>query len=88
MTNEERVARAAHAARLLSDDILTDALDTLERDYVEQILACGPKDDLGRFRFTEAVKVVHAVRDHIQRVVDDGQMAQREIKSLNSRGFF
>lgn len=78
-----RVERGNHAKRILNDELITEAFDVLEQAYLEMTLECDPSDDLGRYRYAEAVKVVRQVREHFRTVIDDGKMAHEELNRVN-----
>jgi hypothetical protein len=79
------VERGARAQRLLDDDLLKEALDTLDRDYTRAWRATSARDTDARERLWQAVQVVAKVRDHLVHVANGGKLAQREISELGGR---
>jgi hypothetical protein len=77
--------RGARAQRLLEDDLLGEALETLDRDYARAWRATAARDTDARERLWQAVQVVAKVRDHLVRVVNGGKLAQRELGELAGR---
>ena len=77
--------RAARAQRLLDDELLIEALATLDRDYLEAWRATAARDTDARERLWQAVQIVAKVRDHLARVVNSGKLAQRELNELAER---
>jgi hypothetical protein len=82
----ESIARGARAEALLQNDLLREALATLERDYVDAWKMTPARDTDGRERLWQAVNVVGKVRDHIVRVVNDGKLSQRHLAELTTKG--
>ncbi len=77
--------RAARAQRLLDDELLVEAFDTLDRDYLKAWRATAARDTDARERLWQAVQVVAKVRDHLASVVGSGKLAQRELAELAER---
>jgi len=77
--------RGARAQRLLDDDLLKEALETLDRDYTRAWRESAARDTDARERLWQAVQVVAKVRDHLTRVVNGGKLAQRELDDLAAR---
>ncbi len=76
------IERAARAEALQRDELLTEALDALDRDYVAAWRATHARDTDARERLWQAVQVVAKVRDHLAHVVAGGRLAQRELDNL------
>jgi hypothetical protein len=77
--------RAARAQRLLEDELLKEALDTLDRDYTKAWRETAARDTDARERLWQACQVVAKVRDHLANVVNGGKLAQRELNDLAER---
>jgi hypothetical protein len=82
-----QIGDADEAARLLAHPILAQAFETLEREYLDALLKCSERDDIGRFRLVEAMKTVSAVRRHLSTVVDTGKIARKQLAELEGRRF-
>jgi hypothetical protein len=80
--------RGAQARRLLEDDLLREAFDTLDRDYTRAWRATTARDTDARERLWQAVQVVAKVRDHLTHVVNGGKLAQREMNDVAGRKRF
>jgi len=52
----EAVRSAESAKRLLDDPDIKKAFDKVQEDYLQALLTASEKDDLGRFRYAEAIK--------------------------------
>jgi hypothetical protein len=74
--------RAARADALLRDELLTEAFQTLDRDYMTAWRLTGPRDTEARERLWQAVQIVGKVRDHLTNVVNGGKLAHRELAEL------
>jgi hypothetical protein len=92
MTDELALNRAAErgarAQRLLDDDLLKEAFETLDRDYVKAWRETAARDTDARERLWQAVQIVGRVRDHLVTVVNGGKLAQRELNEIAGRKRF
>jgi hypothetical protein len=79
------IERAARAEALQRDELLTEALEALDRDYVNAWRATHARDTDARERLWQAVQVVAKVRDHLAHVVAGGRLAQRELDEIAAR---
>jgi hypothetical protein len=86
MSNEAKLridaSRGLNAARLLENELLADAFDTLEKSYIAAWRATHINDAQSREKLFLAINVVGKVRDHLTKVVNDGKLAEAELKSL------
>lgn len=76
------VARGARAQALIENELLREAFEKLEADYVAAWKTWAAADRDGRERLWHAVNVLGRVRDHLARVVADGKLSQRELSDL------
>jgi hypothetical protein len=74
--------RAAQAQRLLDDKMLAEAFKGLEEAYTAAWRATTIDDVSGREKLFLAINVVGKVRDHLVAVVNNGKLAQAELKDL------
>ena len=74
----------------MSNDILSDAFDEVERQYLDAMLTATEKDDLGRFRFSEAIKVVRLVKQQLAIAISNGELSSHELTMMSGkrRSFF
>src|SRR5690349_2872086 len=79
------IERAARAEALQRDELLGEALEALDRDYVKAWRATHARDTDARERRWQAVQVVAKVRDHLGQVVAGGRLAQRELDEIAAR---
>lgn len=86
MTDESALtkatARASRAQRLIEDDLLAEAFTSLEAAYIAAWRATKIDDTPAREKLFLAINVVGKVRDHLEKVVSDGKIAQAELKAL------
>lgn len=86
MTDEIALAkateRAAQAQRLLDDKMLSEAFRGLEEAYTSAWRATTIDDISGREKLFLAINIVGKVRDHLTAIVNDGKLANRELKDL------
>jgi hypothetical protein len=74
--------RAAQAQRLLDDKMLAESFKGLEEAYTSAWRATTIDDVSGREKLFLAINVVGKVRDHLQSIVNNGKLAQAELKEL------
>jgi hypothetical protein len=74
--------RAAQAQRLLDDKMLSESFKGLEEAYTAAWRATTIDDVSGREKLFLAINVVGKVRDHLTSIVNDGKLAQAELKDL------
>jgi hypothetical protein len=79
------IERAARAEALQRDELLPEALEALDRDYVKAWRATHARDTDARERLWQAVQVVAKVRDHLAHVVAGGRLAQRELDEMTAK---
>jgi hypothetical protein len=82
----EAISRGARAERLLDDDLLQEAFDALERDYVRGWRDTGARDTDARERLWQALHIVAKVRAHLVAAVSNGKLAQPELDDLAQGG--
>ncbi len=87
---DDVIRDAGEARDVLAHPLLAEAFGSLEQTYVEAFVACKAGDDLPRFRLAEAVKVLRAVRRHLEEYVEAGEITARTAKDLarGKRGIF
>lgn len=80
----EDEARLGETAALLGrDEIFNKIIRESEAAYLDKLLGCEPADDVGRFRYAEAIKVVRKVRRQLEIYVESGKLARRQISAVN-----
>jgi hypothetical protein len=79
---DRAAARAVRAEALLDDELLSEAFDTLEGNYIAAWRATTVEDAAGREKLFLAINIVGKVRDHLAGVVANGKLARAELKEL------
>lgn len=86
MTDESRLtaaaAKALQAQELLDNELLIEALKTLEDSYTTAWRSTTIDDVQGREKLFLAINVVGKVRDHLNAVLANGRLAQVELAEL------
>ena len=79
------LTRAARAKALMGDELLGEAFACLDADYIAAWKGWPAADADGRERLWLAVNVLGKVRDHLNAVIADGKLAQRQLEDLIGR---
>lgn len=85
MSREERIARGERAQRILEEQIVVDALDTLERQYIaawRSAKTVEAREDCHRY-----IKVLEKFKAHFGQAMGDGAMARRELSEISGKRF-
>lgn len=86
MTDESKLskdaAKAARAKTLLESELLTEAFKSLEDNYTAAWRATLIDDVSAREKLFLAINVVGKVRDHLQSIVSNGKLAEKELQQL------
>jgi hypothetical protein len=77
--------RAAKAEGLLRNELLAEAFAMLDHEYIKAWRATHINDTNARERLHQAVQIVAKVKDHLNRVVADGRLAQRQLDDLAAK---
>ncbi len=85
MTPDEKIRRGNEAARLLKNDLLVEAFDTLKLEYVRGWENTAAKDSDARERLWQAYQIVGKVKSHLDSVVGSGKIEQKHIDELKKR---
>lgn len=70
----EIIARGYRADTLLTDPLMTEAFDNLEKAYFEAWKASDLRDTEGRERLFLAVGQLNKIRDHLRAVAASGRV--------------
>jgi hypothetical protein len=86
MTDEIKLqkdaVKGARAKELLESDLLAEAFASLESSYTQAWRLTTIDDVSGREKLFLAINVVGKVRDHLNRVINDGKLATIELRQL------
>ena len=67
--------RAAEAAFLLNHPLLKEAFDSLQKNYVEQIIAASGDEMIEPHA---KIRVLQEVKEHLQSIVSDKKIADKK----------
>jgi hypothetical protein len=78
----QAAAKAVRAQNLLEHELLSEAFKGLEEAYTAAWRSTTIDDVSGREKLFLAINVVGKVRDHLTAIVNNGKLAQAELKQL------
>lgn len=79
----KEAARGAQAQSLLDSDLLKEAFEGLEAEYIRFWReGTSINDTQGRERLWQAVQIVGKVRSHLTQIAADGRVAETELRAL------
>lgn len=85
MTPEERKFRGTDAKALLDNKLFKEAFQNVG-EYIEtQAMACDPDNKDKAARIIIAKQILRGVRREIERVVEDGEVAEIQMSELDTR---
>lgn len=87
MTKIDIEDRANQAERLLTDPLLIEALELIEREIIEQWEACPVRDIEGRETVWRLYKTAKKFRDILKGAVESGKVAEFQEKNRFSNPF-
>ncbi len=79
---DQAAAKAVRAQELLDNELLTEAFRGLEDSYTAAWRATRIEDVAAREKLFLAINVVGKVRDHLSGILNNGKLAQAELKAL------
>ena len=77
--------RALQAQSLMENELLKEAFDKLEAEYVGAWKQTRHEDELGREKLFLAVNVVGKVRQHLETILANGRLAETQLYQLALR---
>lgn len=75
-------ARGSRAEGLLKDELLSEAFQALEDGYIKAWRETTALDSAGREKYFLAVNVIGKVKEHLQMVVANGKLAQKQLEDM------
>lgn len=75
-------SRALGAQSLLDNELLKEAFDQLEAEYMRTWRETNILNQVGREKLFLAVNVIGKVREHLKSIVDDGKIAEKDLMRL------
>jgi hypothetical protein len=83
MTNADAMRRGDHAKRLIEDELLNEAINTIEKEILDQWEACPVRDVDGRELLWKYFKTARKFRGILEGVLQNGKVASfREKQSI------
>lgn len=84
MTDEERIRRGEEARRILSEPLLLEAFESIERASVEELLRApvSPDGDTQRRRMADRILAVRNLRTELETAIAIGTQAAREAPGI------
>lgn len=77
---QQDVARGARAKALLENEHLTEAFSGLEAAYIKAWRETNALDQPGREKLFIAVNVVGKVKQHLEQIVANGNLAAKDLE--------
>lgn len=77
---QDPIRRGEDARQIVQNPLFIEAFEELRAVYIGLLESLNAKDDLGRFRYTEALKQVKFVKAHLETVLAQGKLAEDEAK--------
>ena len=84
----DAVLRAEKAEALLRNELLTEAFDYLEQQFIQAWRSSGIGEAEDRERIYQLSQNLEALKGYFQTVVSDGKMAQSQIDEVKRRSTF
>lgn len=77
MTKQLRIDKGFHAKRLLEDEVLIEAFETIEKDIFEEWRASGVNNYDERTDLFLTFKCLERLKARLRAILDDGTLASR-----------
>ncbi len=84
----DAVQRAEKAEALLRNELLTEAFDYLEQQFIQAWRSSGIGEAEDRERIYQLSQNLEALKGYFQTVISDGKMAQSQIDEVKRRSTF
>lgn len=81
---QKDASRGARAESLLKNELLIEAFAALEKDYTDALFLTKPQDQIAREKLYLAVNVTRKVKDHLNSMVQNGKLAQKQLNDIAS----
>lgn len=80
------MARGAQAEALLSNELVVEAFETLERAYLKAFKESAAREAAGREELYRLLHSMERFRGHFKAIVDGGKIAQDALKQIAELG--
>lgn len=74
------IRRGEEARQIVQNPLFIEAIEELRAVYIGVLESLPAKDDLGRFRYTEALKQVRFLKAHLESVLAQGKIAEDDAR--------
>lgn len=81
----ESMERGEKASALLRNELLQEAFDRLEADFIQAWKASSVEDSQNRERLYMLCQNLSALRGYLEGVVTDGKLAKAQLDELHNR---
>jgi hypothetical protein len=88
MTDRERLDRGARAKAFMDDELMVEAFSEIRRRYIDEWEKTPVRDSEAREKIWIMLKLLDKVKGHLEQVVADGKIAEKEIAALEKRKLF
>lgn len=78
------IQRAERAKQLMNDAVMLSAFDAVTAAYVAEMRKCAPADDLGRFRYSQALNIIEGVKLHLTELIARGELTARQSQEFRT----
>ena len=76
----EQQSRGQTALQLLENELLKEALDAIDREVMEQWIACPARDKEGKEALWQLIKTSRKFREVLNGYIDTGKLAAHKLK--------
>ena len=84
LINEE--VRGHNALMLLKNELLQEALDAIDKEVMEQWIACPARDKEGKEALWQLIKTSRKFKDILTGYVETGKLATEHMKHFEKKG--
>ncbi len=78
----EQQSRGQTALQLLENELLKEALDAIDREVMEQWVACPARDKEGKEALWQLIKTSRKFREILLGYIDTGKLAAHKLKQF------
>lgn len=84
----EQQTRGQYAMSLLENELLNEALEAIDKEVMEQWIACPARDKEGKEALWQLIKTSRKFRDILTGYIETGKLATAQLKQFEKRGIF
>ena len=75
------IRRGHMASEILNNELWLESFEAIKAAYMIELLKCGVKDDMPRYRILEAIRQVETVRLHFEAILATGKLTAEQAKA-------